>query len=229
MFLVRILLFFTPWAAFAADLPQDLQLLRRLGNTWLQRQAALAWPDIQAQAQTGAADERLRLPSCRELVFVLPPGARLGNAGSLQAQCTAPAKWSLYLDYHLHLSGPALVASRDLPARTLLDGRDMELRDIEFEQTPSAYLNNPRLAIGMRSAQPVRAGQPLLAASLSRPPVINAGQHVRIFVRGVGFSVNQDGNALNTAATGETVRAKTHGGRSVQGIAQEDGSILVQP
>ena len=228
MFLVRTLLFFSPWVAFAGDLPQDMQLLRRLGNTWLQQQAALAWPDIQAQAQTGAADERLRLPSCRDLVFVLPPGARLGNAGSLQAQCTAPARWSLYLDYHLRLSGPALVASRNLPARTLLDGRDLELRDIDFEQTPSAYLNNPRLAIGMRSAQPVRAGQPLLAASLSRP-VINAGQRVRIFVRGEGFSVNQDGNALNTAASGEAVRAKTHSGRSVQGIAQEDGSILVQP
>lgn len=229
MFLVRMLLFFAPWMAWAAEPSQDMQLLRRLGNAWLEQQATLAWPEAQAQAQTGAVDERMRLPACHDIGFSLPPGARLGNAGSVQAQCTAPTRWSLYLDFRLRLSGPALVARRDLPARALLGSNDLELRSIDFEQPPSAYLSAPRLAIGMRTAQQVRSGEPLLAAWLSRPPAINAGQRVRIFLRGDGFSVNQDGTALNTAATGEVVRTKTRSGRIVEGIAQDDGSVMVQP
>jgi flagella basal body P-ring formation protein FlgA len=69
----------------------------------------------------------------------------------------------------------------------------------------------------------------VLAESLSRPPAINAGQRVRIVARGAGFSVTQEGNALNTAAVGEPVRAKLRSGRIVHGVAQDDGSVLVQP
>jgi len=229
--MLRFLVFlvFAPWAAWAAGPIQDWQVLRQLGNTWLEQQAALAWPGVRARAQTGAIDERLRLAACRDLQLSLPVGARIGKTGSLQAQCTAPARWSLYLGFQIYLSGPALVARRDLPAHTILNAADVEVRNIDFEKPPSAYLNDASLVVGARANWRIPAGQPVLAEGLSRPPAIHAGQRVRIVVRGTGFSINQEGKALNTAAVGEPVRVKIHSGRIVHGLAQDDGSVLVQP
>lgn len=229
MSMLLVFLVFAPWAAWAAEPVQDMQNLRQLGNAWLEQQAALAWPGIRARAQTGAVDERLRLAACRDLRFSLAPGARLGTIGSVNAQCLAPSRWSLYLGFQMRLSGPALVARRDLPARAILAAADLEPRDIDYEQPPAAYLNDPRLALGARVERRIPAGQPLLAEWLARPPAIHAGQRVRIVARGAGFSVNQEGSALNAAAAGEPVRVKIRSGRIVQGLAQDDGSVLVRP
>lgn len=206
-----------------------MQILRQRGNTWLEQQAAMTWPGIRARPQIGAIDERLRLVACRDFEFSLAAGAQLGTAGSIKAQCMAPVRWSLYIGFQINLSGPALVARRDLPARTILGATDVETRDIDYERPPAAYLNDIRALVGARSDRWIRAGQPVLAEGLSRPPAINAGQRVRIVVRGAGFNINQEGKALNSAATGEPVRVRIHSGRIVHGIAQDDGSALVKP
>lgn len=233
MSMLRLLtfLFIASGAATAAmaEPIQDMQILRQLGNAWLEQQAAHAWPGVRARALTGAIDERLRFIACRNLQFSQAAGARLGNKGSLKAECLAPVRWSLYIGYQISLSGPALVARRDLPARTVLVVSDLEIRNIDYEQSPSAYLNDIRTVLGARVDSWVPAGQPLLPEGLSRPSVINAGQRVRIVVRGVGFNINHEGHALNAAAAGEPVRVKISSGRIVHGIAQDDGSVQVRP
>ncbi|MDO9227318.1 MAG: flagellar basal body P-ring formation chaperone FlgA [Pseudomonadota bacterium] len=227
--ILPLLLFLLPLPAAAAGNDQDTQLLRQSAGAWLEQRAAAEWPDVRARAETGGVDERLRLPSCRGLQFSLPLGARLGGAGSVKAQCLAPVKWSLYLSFQMRLSGPAVVARRELPARALLGDDDLEIRVIDFDRVQSDYLSDPQLAIGAHINQRLAAGQPLLAESLSRPPAVNAGQRVRVVARGAGFSVNQVGSALNTAAAGQPVRVKLLSGRVLQGIAQDDGSVLIRP
>jgi len=233
MSMLRFLVFlvFSQWAvaASASGPIQDMQILRQLGNAWLEQQAAQTWPGLRARPQIGAIDERLRLVACRDFEFSLAAGARLGTAGSVKAQCNAPVRWSLYIAFQINLSGPALVARRDLPARGILGAADVEARNIDYEQPPGAYLNDIRAVVGARSDRWIAAGQPLLAEGLSRPPAINAGQRVRIVVRGAGFSISQEGKALNSAAAGEPVRVRIDAGRIVQGIAQDDGSALAQP
>ncbi len=226
-----ILFFFLPWpiSVAAAKTEQDMQHLRQLGNVWLEQQAAREWPEIIAHATTAPVDERLRLPACRDLQFSLPAGGRLSGSGSVRAQCAAPARWSLYLSFRMRLSGPALVARRDLPARDLIGENDVEIRIVDYDRPRSDYLSDPAVALGARAAQYIAAGQPLLAEWLARPPAINAGQRVRIVVQGAGFSVNQAGSALNTAAAGQPVRVRIASGRIVQGVAQADGSVMVRP
>lgn len=233
MYMLRILIFLliATWlaSAFAASPHQDMQLLRQLGNTWLEQRAAHEWPDTSARALTGPVDERLRLPACRDLQFSLAAGARLSGSGSVKAQCLAPARWSLYLSFRLRLSGAAVVARRDLPARALVSADDLEIRVIDYERPLTDYLSDPQRAIGARASQRIAAGQPVLAEALARPPAINAGQRVRVVARGAGFNVHQAGSALNTAAAGEPVRVRIQSGRVVMGIAQDDGSVLVRP
>ncbi len=225
----KLLVFLACATCAEAAPPQDMQQLYQLGNAWLVQQAAQTWPGVAARAETSRVDDRLKLPGCRDLQFSLPTGTRLGNSGSFGVQCRAPAKWRIYLSYQLRLSGPALVARQSLSARSVLGADALEERVVEYDYPPSSYQVNPRLPAGTFVTRPLAAGQAVLSEWLAQPPVISAGQRVRIHVQGGGFSVSQDGQALNTAATGEVVRVKTQSGRTVRGLAQEDGSVQVQP
>ena len=225
----RLLVFlaYATWAEAAP--PQDMQQLYQSGNAWLRQQAAQTWPGVQARAETSRVDDRLKLPACRDLQFSLPMGSRLGTSGSFGVECRTPAKWRIYLSYQMHLSGPALVARRPLSARSVVAGDALEERVIDYDYPPSSYLRDPRLSAGTYVNRPLAAGQAVLAEWLVQPPVINAGQRVSVHVQGGGFSVSQEGKALNSAAVGEVVRVKTLSGRTLQGLARQDGSVQVQP
>lgn len=218
-----------PGAPSMAASSQDLQHLRQQGQTWLQAQTLNTWPDIRSRVSIGPVDNRLRLPACLDVRFSLPANAQIGNRGSLRAECLAPARWSLYISFQVGLSGPALVSRRDLPPRSRISATDLALQDIDYAHPPSAYLRDTRLAIGALTNQRIPAGQPVLSSALVSPPVINAGQRVRLVVEGVGFAISHEGHALNSAAAGAPVRVKIRNGRIVQGIAQADGNVQVRP
>jgi flagella basal body P-ring formation protein FlgA len=192
----------------------------------LEQRALTTFPGIRAQAKVGDIDARLRLPACPEPRFFLPANAPLWGRGSLGVRCEAPA-WSIYLSYQNRLSGPALVATRPLAARESPGATDLELRQIEYTQSPDLY---PRaLPADARVNRPIAAGQAVVIGSLTLSNVIQAGRKVRLQARTSGFTINQEGTALNTAAPGEMVRVKTPGGRIVQGTANQDGTVEVRP
>jgi len=186
-----------------------------------------AFPGSVAQAKVGDVDARLRLSACAETRFFLPANAQLWGRGSLGVRCEAPAPWSIYLSYQNRLSGPALVATRPIAVREAPGANDIELRQIEYTQSPDIY---PRvLPADTRLNRPVAAGQAIVISWLVLPTVIQAGRKVRLQTRTTTFTVSQEGTALNTAAPGELVRVKTPGGRIVQGTAKQDGSVEVRP
>lgn len=216
-----------PAPSLAARAWQDLQKTRGQAAAWLEQQAMAAFPGSLAQASVGDVDARLRLIACAEARFFLPANANLWGRGSLGVRCEAPSPWAFYLSYQVRLSGPALVSTRPITAREAPAGGDVELRQIEYTQSPDLY---PRaLPAGARVNRPLAAGQAIVIGWLSLPSVIHAGRQVRLQTRTAAFTVSQDGIALNTAAPGEMVRVKTPGGRIVQGLAQQDGTVAVRP
>lgn len=205
----------------------DVPQLRVQAANWLEQRALEAYPGSVVQASVGEVDARLRFPACAESRFFLPANARLWGRGSLGVRCEAPSPWSFYMTYQNRVSGPALVATRPLAARERPSGGDVELRQIEYAQSPDRY---PReLAADVRVNRPVPAGRAILIDWLALPTVIQAGRKVRLQARAVGFTVNQEGTALNMAAPGELVRVKTPGGRIVHGTANQDGTVEIQP
>ncbi len=204
----------------------DSRRLRADAAVWLEQRSIAAFPGSIAEAEIGEVDARLRLPACPEPRFFLPANAPLWGRGSLGVRCEAP-RWSLYLGYRNRLLGPGLVATRPLAARELAAAGDIELRQIEYSQSPDLY---PRvMPPDARVNRPLAAGQPILISWLSLPTVIQAGGKVRLTVKTATFAVSQEGTALNAAAPGEAVRVKTPGGRIVRGTAREDGSVEVLP
>ncbi|OYY93592.1 MAG: flagella basal body P-ring formation protein FlgA [Hydrogenophilales bacterium 28-61-23] len=205
----------------------DVPRLRVQAAAWLEQKATAAFPGSVAQAKIGDIDARLRLPACADTRFFLPANAQLWGRGNLGVRCEAPAQWTFYLGYQNRLSGLALVATRPIANREAPAGTDVELRQIEYTQSPDLY---PRtLPADVRVNRPVAAGQAIAIGWLSLPNVIQAGRKVRLQARTAAFTIHQEGTALNAAAPGELVRVKTPGGRIVQGTAMQDGTVEVRP
>lgn len=224
-FLIGILLLSSP--ALAAQ-RQDFQALRAQAAIWLEGQIGEAHPDARARVTIGPIDARLHLAHCAGPRFFLATNARLWGRGSLGAVCAdGTTEWTLYMTFDSRLSGPALVATRPLPARHPPRAGDVELREVEYLQSPDRY---PReLPAGARVTRPLAAGQAIDIGMLALPNVIRSGNRVVVVARGDGFDVTQEGVAMNNAAAGERVRVKTASGRVIQGIAGADGRIEVRP
>lgn len=205
--------------------PPDI--LRQEATHWLSAQAIQAYPEADAEVKVGALDPNLRLASCKSFRFFLPTGAKLWRNGSLGVQCTGPAGWQLYMTYQSRLTGPALVSLRPLPARHLLEAADVALAPVPYQHDPGSYLQT--LPAGATLLRPSPSGQALRIQDLILPNVIQAGTLIRVRVSGNGFSVAQEGKALNAAKPGGEVRVRMPSGRIVQGRASPAGEVEVRP
>lgn len=222
-----LLVFFLLFPLSATARGMDMDGMRQEAQSWLTRQVEQAYPDSVSRVEIGQVDSRLRLGNCENLRFFLSSGARLWGGGSLGMKCVSPSTWILYLTYQVQLTGPALVARNPLPARHLLSAGDATLGNVRYEQDPGGYLREiPHGAVTQRS---MNASQPILVHDLLLPDVIQAGAKVRVRIQGRGFSVAQEGKALNTAKAGATVQVKMPTGRIVRGMANQTGEVEIRP
>lgn len=206
---------------------KEMQAMRQDAMGWLLREVEQAYPDSVPQIEIGTVDSRLHLGTCGRLHFFLPAGARLWSGGSMGVKCEKPNKWTLYLTYRVQLTGPALTAQRPLPARHLLGLEDLALNNVRYEQDPGSYLRE--MPSGASTQRPMSAGQAILVHDLLLPDVIQAGARVRVKVNGEGFSVAQEGKALNAAKPGGSVQVKMPTGRIVRGTATPAGDVEISP
>lgn len=214
-----------PVAAGAAR--QNLNTLRGQAGAWLEALAMKTYPDAQARVRIGPVDERLNLAACAEPRFFLPQGGKAWGNGSLGARCEGAVKWNLYLTFESRLRGPALVAARALPARSLPGPGDLELRLLDYQQDPDTYLRE--FPPGTKLLRPHAANQALILGAVERPEIITAGQKVQVVATGPGFNVSQEGTSLGSAAPGDAIKVKMPSGRIVQGIATRTGQVAVSP
>lgn len=208
---------------------QDLRALRTAATRYLESQATIAFPDARPEVSVGAIDPRLNLTACSNLTLSLPAGSQLWGSGNLQAQCSAPASWGLYLTYKITLRGPALLAKRPYIAGERPLPADFARGEVEYTGDPGRY---PRSAAELGNAtltRPLAKNQAVTVDILRVPAIIKAGQRVRILVDGQGFQISQEGIAQGQAGVGDTLRLKTPSGRMVQGIVHPDGTVHIRP
>jgi flagellar basal body P-ring formation protein FlgA len=208
---------------------QDLSGLRAAAAQYVATQVTSAYPEARSEVSIGAIDNRLNLAACSKLGFAVPAGNNLWGSGNLRAHCAAPATWSLYLTYRIQLSGPALVAKRPLAAGERPGPNDAGISVTNYVGDPARY---PKTHAEMRNAnltRPLAKGNPITIEMLRVPPIIRAGEKVRIIVDGSGFQITHEGIAQGQAGVGDILRLKTPSGRLVQGKVHADGSVRIQP
>lgn len=206
---------------------KGVQDMREEAKTWLAKQVQRTFPDAEPQVEIGLVDSRLRLGACEDFRFQLASGARLWSGGSLGVQCVAPTQWTLYLTYQVQLSGPALSAAHPLPARHLLGPNDVVPAWVRYASDPGVYVRE--IPAGAVTQRPMSTNQPILIHDLILPDVVQAGAKVRVKVQGAGFSVAQEGKALNAAKAGGAVQVKMPTGRIVRGTANHAGEVEIRP
>ncbi|MDR0735393.1 MAG: flagellar basal body P-ring formation protein FlgA [Zoogloeaceae bacterium] len=180
--------------------------------------------------QVGPLDARLRLPECARYQAYLPnnlDAGRLAGNASVGLRCLAPTRWNIFVPVKIAIETDYLAAANAIPAGHVVREADLVLRVGNLGDLPANVLARPEQAIGKTLKTALAPGQPLRQELLAMPVVIRSGQSVLLVFRGAGFTATNEGRALNQASEGQVAQARTASGTVVSGIAQADGTILV--
>lgn len=170
-------------------------------------------------------DPSNRLPVCASLEAFFPAGMRAWGAVSVGVRCNAPVAWSVYLSGRVAVMNEYLVTARPIRPGQIIGPEDLEVEYGDLAAQPASTLTDLSQAIGHHARYAVAAGNTVRADMLRLPPAVQQGQSVKIIGSGQGFTVTNEGRALNRAADGESVRVRLPNGQVVTGIARSGGIV----
>jgi flagella basal body P-ring formation protein FlgA len=175
--------------------------------------------------QVGEFDAGNRLPPCAELTPFLPPGTRAWGRISVAVRCESPVIWTVYVPAQVAVMSEFLVAAQPLRAGQIVGPADLGRRFGDLASEPLNALTDATQAVGHPVRYAVAAGSTLHANMLRLPPAVRQGQVVKVVGSGTGFTVSNEGRALNAAAEGELVRVRLGNGHVVSGTARAGGLV----
>lgn len=173
-------------------------------------------------------DPMNRQPPCSALEGFLPSNTRAWGHTSVGVRCNAPVPWVIYLGAQVEVWTEYPVSTRALMAGDVIRAEDLTLQKGDITQLPTDALLDTNEIIGQQARYLTPAGKPLRKSTLVTPEVIRAGQRVSITIREQAFSVSTEGKAIHRAGAGERVRVLLDNRRTVNGVAQPDGSVVVE-
>jgi flagella basal body P-ring formation protein FlgA len=119
-----------------------------------------------------------------------------------------------------------LVATRTIPARTVIGPDDVMLREGDV---PGA-LDDPALAVGMEARVALYANRPIRAGDLGLPAIVERNQIIPLIYRNGALLISTDGRALDRAGPGDTIRVMNIASRAtVTARIGADGAAYVSP
>jgi flagella basal body P-ring formation protein FlgA len=172
-------------------------------------------------------DPGTQLAPCSAFEPFLPPGSRLWGKSTVAVRCLGPSKWTIYVQVQISLLGEYLVSAHSLMAGKVLSAEDFSTRSGDLSLLASSTLTDPAQALGKILKNGLNAGQPLRADQLTAPWAIQQGQNVKLLSKGSGFSISNDGKALNNAAEGQIAQVRTNSGQTISGIARTGGTVEI--
>lgn len=190
-------------------------------------EAQLAGTPGEVIVSVASPDHRLNLPACEALEPFQSAGSRLWGQTSVGVRCQKPRAWSLYLPVSVSVRGQVVVAARAIGAREEIKPEDLRIDIQDLTRFSGTPMTQTELVVGRTLERNIAMGEPLRAEMLRAQVAIKQGQSVVVIARGSGFSVSQEGRALNNAAVGQVVGVKTQSGMTVRGMAALNGAVEV--
>ncbi|QDX29643.1 flagellar basal body P-ring formation chaperone FlgA [Dickeya poaceiphila] len=163
-------------------------------------------------------------PACENPQISLPGNARAWGNLSVSVRCNQDRR---FIQVEVQVTGNYVAAAAPVSRGAVLASGDIRTIRGRIDQLPSHTLFSLEEAQGAVALRDIAPGQAITQAMIRKPWVIHAGQTVQILAQGNGFSVRSEGKAMNNAASGQSVRARTASGQLVSGIATNDGIILI--
>ena len=213
------------WSGVACAVPQqDHAAIRDVALTYAQTQTRKMPGKVSIQVAN--IDPRTALSACTALEAFIPSGTKMIGKTNIGVRCNDKPSWSVFVQANIKVSADLLVANRPLSQGWVLSADDFSVLSGELGQP--GILTAPVQAIGKTLKFAIGAGQVLRLDMLRPDFVIRLGQTVRVFVRASNFMVSSEGQAMNDATEGQSVRVKTGSGQVVSAFASQDGSAEVR-
>jgi flagellar basal body P-ring formation protein FlgA len=181
----------------------------------------------QASFTVNPVENSASRPPCPALDVSMAPGARSIGRTTVLVRCRNEGGWSIYVPVQIRLVTEYLVSSRPLNQGQLIGENDLTRQSGDLGDLPNGVLLDASQAIGRIAAMPIPAGKPLLTELLRQPPVIQAGQTVKVVSRGLSFEVSNEGKALAAATEGKVVQVRLNSGQVVSGLARAGGIVEI--
>lgn len=194
------------------------------------RAAVLENKGTRVAVEVGSLDPRLKLAPCQEIQPYLPANARLWGKSRIGLRCVnGPSRWNVFLPVTVKVYAKALVATRALPAGTVLAEADLTQEDVDLAENSAAAVVSPEQAVGRTLDRPLAAGRSLRQSHLKARQWFAAGETVQVVAQGPGFRVAGAGQALTAGVEGQPVRIRTESGRILTAEAVGERLVEVNP
>jgi flagellar basal body P-ring formation protein FlgA len=198
-------------------------------RTLLSTSASRLLPGARVEVIPGQLDARLRLAPCARIEPYLPAGAPAWGRTRVGLRCTdGSARWNVFLPVQVRVWAPALVAAQAMPTGTEVAAQAWRVAEVDWAEQPSAPVASQVLLAERRLARPLAAGQALRLADLLQRQWFAAGETVTVQVRGSGFLVSGEGQALSAGMEGGSVRVRVASGAVLSGTAVAARRVEVQ-
>jgi flagella basal body P-ring formation protein FlgA len=175
----------------------------------------------------GALEQRAQLAACDAFEPFLPPGSRLWGKATVGVRCLGPTTGTVYVPVQVRISGSYLVTARQLAPGQVVSSADLLSQNGDLGALPASVVTDPAQAIGKTVRNGIAAGHPLRSDLLTAAWAVQQGQSVRLLTTGPGFTVSNEGKALNNATDGQIAQVRTTSGQVVSGIARSGGVVEV--
>lgn len=212
-------------ASLSASANDDNAQIRSAIEAYLKNQTA-GMPG-KASFNVNPVENSASRPPCPALDVSMAPGARSIGRTTVLVRCRSEGGWAIYVPVQIRLVTKYLTTSRPLSQGQLISEGDLTLQNGDLGDLPSGVLLDASQAVGRITAMPIPAGKPLLSDVLRQPPVIQAGQQVKVVSRGATFEVSNEGRALSAATEGKVVQVRLNNGQIVSGLARRGGIVEI--
>jgi flagella basal body P-ring formation protein FlgA len=211
--------------ASAAISAQDRASIRAAVSAFITRQTA-SLPG-RVSFNVDEIDPRIVLKACSKFEAYLPPGSQLMGRVSVGVRCLDSNSWSIYIPVQIKISRDLIISARALSMGQIMHEEDIARLNSEINQ--SGVITDARQVIGKVLRYSIAAGYVLREDMLRAPYSVKQGQSVQLTIQGNGFSLSSSGVALSNASEGESVQIRTSAGRTVSGIAIDEGVVRINP
>ena len=124
--------------------------------------------------------------------------------------------------------GRAIVAATPLADGVVLATADLREGEVELTREGAGVTRDAQALAGHTLLRGLQPGQAVRIDMVRATPVVMAGDPVRLRILGAGFVVTSSGQAMNTAADGQSVRVRTELGKVLTGVARDGRQVEVK-
>lgn len=173
-----------------------------------ERQAINGW-ELAVRQLTIPQGTRIR-PGARDLEIVAPTGWSGWEPVSVALVVRVDGRVEKNLSLRLTVDARAemVVATRQLPAGTVLTAGDLQLQRLEVSLAGGQQVSRIDDAVGKKLKAAVRPGMPLREGQLAAVPVVVSGQLVTIIADNGGVRIAVSGRARSSGGIGELIRVQ---------------------